>query len=176
MGQGYSNGKPTATTITRELVNVFSNYGLPEILHSDQGRNFESSLLQQALDAFGITKSRTTAYHPQGDRMVERFNRSLLQMLRAYVCHESEWEKFLPLVMFAYWTSVHTTTGVSPFDLMFGRSAHTPPLPACHPSAYDTSSYPEQLRCKLSKLYNFVETHMVDATRHQQQSYNRHVQ
>ena len=48
----------TATTITRELVKVFSNYGLPEILHSDQGRNFESSLLQQTLDAFGITKSR----------------------------------------------------------------------------------------------------------------------
>ena len=54
----------TATTITKELVKVFSNYGLPEILHSDQGRNFESTLLQQTLDAFGVTKSRTTAYHP----------------------------------------------------------------------------------------------------------------
>ena len=104
----------TATIITRELVKVFSNYGLPEILPSDQGRNFESSLLQQTLDAFGITKSQTTAYHPQGDGMVERFNRSLLQMLHAYVCHESEWEEFLPLVMFAYRTSVHRTTGVSP--------------------------------------------------------------
>ena len=47
----------TATTITRELVKVFSNYGLPEILHLGQGCNFESSLLQQTLDAFGITKS-----------------------------------------------------------------------------------------------------------------------
>ena len=166
----------TASTITRELVKVFSNYGLPEILHMDQGRNFESSLLQQTLDAFGITKSRTTAYHPQGDGMVERFNCSLLQMLHAYVRHESDWEEFLPLVMFAYRTSAHTTTGVSPFDLMFGRSAHMPPLPACHAPAYDASSYPEQLRCKLSKLYDFVETHMIDATRHQQQSYNRHVQ
>ena len=67
----------TTITITRELVKVFSNYGLPEILHLDQGHNFESSLLQQTLDAFGITKSRTTAYRPQGDGMVERFNRSL---------------------------------------------------------------------------------------------------
>ena len=32
------------------------------------------------------------------------------------------------------------------------------------------------VRCKLSKFYDFMETHMVDATRHQQQSYNRHVQ
>ena len=44
----------TATTITKELVKVFSKYGLPEILHSDQGRNFESTLLQQTLDAFGV--------------------------------------------------------------------------------------------------------------------------
>ena len=54
----------TAATFTRELVKIFSNYGLPEILHSDQGRNFESTSLQQTLDAFGITKSKTTAYHP----------------------------------------------------------------------------------------------------------------
>ena len=44
----------TAATITRELVKVFSNYALPEILHLDQGRNFESTLLQQTLDAFGV--------------------------------------------------------------------------------------------------------------------------
>ena len=45
----------TAATITRELVKIFSNHGLPEILHSDQGRNFKSPLLQQTLDAFGIS-------------------------------------------------------------------------------------------------------------------------
>ena len=75
----------TADRITGELVKLFSTYGHPEILHSDQGRNFESSILAQTLDAFGVHKSRTTAYHPQGDGMVERFNRSLLQLLRTYV-------------------------------------------------------------------------------------------
>ena len=48
-------------------------------------KNFESLMLRQTSDAFGIEKSRTTAYHPQEDGMVERLNRSLLQMLRAYV-------------------------------------------------------------------------------------------
>lgn len=66
-----------AAHITEEL-NIFSRVGVPEILHSDQGRNFESAILRETLEAFGITKSRTTAYHPQGDGMVERFNRSLL--------------------------------------------------------------------------------------------------
>ena len=76
--------------------------------------------------------------------------------------------------MFAYCTLVHTSTGASPFELMLGCSTHTSPLPACY--AHDTSSYPEQLRCKLLKLYDFVETHMIDVAHHQQRSYNQHVQ
>ncbi|KAL5505959.1 hypothetical protein EMCRGX_G007511 [Ephydatia muelleri] len=67
----------TAVRITRELVHIFAGYGIPEIIHSDQGRNFESTIFQQTMAAFGVKKSRTTAYHPQGDGMVERFNRTL---------------------------------------------------------------------------------------------------
>ena len=83
-------------------------FGLPSIIHSDQGRAFENLLLRHTLDAFGIKKSRTTAYHPQGDGMVERFNRSLLQLLRTYVEREEEWECHLSLVLFEYRTAIHS--------------------------------------------------------------------
>ena len=139
----------TAERITKELIKVFSHYGIPNILHLDQGRNFESTILHQTLDAFGITKSCTTAYHPAGDGLVEHFNRSLLQMLCAYVLHQSDWEQYLPLVLYAYHTAVHTSTGVSPFELMFGRSAHKPPLSS--KVAHDVTSYQHQLQAKLHK-------------------------
>ena len=58
---------------------LFVTCGQPEILHLDQGHNFVSTILSQTLDAFGVNKSCTTAHHPQGDGLVERFNRSLLQ-------------------------------------------------------------------------------------------------
>jgi len=61
------------------------------------------------------------AYHPQGDGMVEWFNWSLLQLLRLYVEQEYDWEKYLSLVLFAYRTTAHTSTGTSPFMMMFGR-------------------------------------------------------
>ena len=147
---------------------------MPAILHSDQGRNFESLLLQQTLDAFGVVKSRTTAYHPQGDGMVEQFNRSLLQMLRLCVCTQTNWEEFLPLVLFAYRTSVHTSTGTSPFELMCGRNAQNTSIPL--PTAFDPPSYSNHLHFKLLQLYDFVETHLVEAARHQQTSYNQHIQ
>lgn len=111
----------TAERITSELVKLFSAFGLPDILHSDQGRSFEGTVLRQTLAAFGVEKSHMTAYHPQGDGMVERLHRSLLQMLRAYVHAESDWKRYLPLVLHAYRTSVHSSTGFTPFSLMFGR-------------------------------------------------------
>ena len=49
-----------ASRITDEVVKLFSRMGVPEVLHSDQGRNLESALLHQTLEAFGISKSRTT--------------------------------------------------------------------------------------------------------------------
>ena len=86
---------------------VCKSLGVLDILHSDQGRkNFESTLFHQV---FGIHKARTTAYHPQGDGMVEHFNRSLLQLLRCYVDTEKH---YLPLVLYAY----PTTQYFSPFQ------------------------------------------------------------
>ena len=134
------------------MVKVFSHYWIPNILHSDQGKNFESAILSQTLEAFGVTKSHTMAYHPAGDGLVERFNHSLLQMLRAYVQQHNDWEKYLPFVLYAYRTAVHSSTGVSPFELMFGHCAYKPPLTTRR--SYDVTSYQDQLRAKLAHLYD----------------------
>ena len=162
----------TASRIVRELTKVFSVMGLPQVLHSDQGDNFESAILKQTLQAYGITKSRTTAYHPQGDGMVERFNRSLLQLLRSYTQKEADWEFHLPLALFAYRTAIHSSTGVSPFEMMFGRA----PKPDSTPSglSFDPSSYQPQLRAKLAALQDFVETHIVDKASVQKTLYDTH--
>ena len=160
----------TTTRITNALVQVFSTYGMPEILHSDQGKNFESTLLQQTLATFGIHKSRTTAYHPEGDGMVERFNRSLLQMLRVYV-DQADWEQYLPLMLFAYRTAAHTSTGISPFELMFSRSPHMSELPPL--AAFDTGTYQHQLRTKLAQLQDLVDASLTQAGARQKKAFDR---
>ena len=162
----------TASRITAEIVRLFAVYGIPDILHSDQGTNFESTIFQQTLEAFGINKRRTTAYHPQCDGMVERVNRSLLQLLRAYVEKDYEWERYLPLVLYAYRTAVHTSTRVSPFALMFGREPRSTDLSP--PVAFDTNSYQGYLQAKLAELQDFVEANTVQAGAAQKIAFDSH--
>ena len=160
----------TASRISTELVKLFSTYGQPDLLHSDQGRNFESTILSQVLEAFGVEKTRTTAYHPQGDGMVERLNRSLLQLLRSYVDKYDDWEEHLPLALYAYRTSTHTSTGASPFMLMYGRQ---PKTDLSHTIGFDTQSYGAHLRAKLAELRDLVEINLVEAAQHQKSTYDR---
>jgi len=161
----------TAQCIVSELLKLFSTMGVPEIVHSDQGRNFESALLRHTLEVFGASKSHTTAYHPQGDGMVERFNRTLLQMLHSYVDTKEDWEKYLPLVHYAYRTAVHSSTGTSPFNLMYGRAPKTTAFEQNR--AFAPSSYQAHLSAKLAEMNDFVNSNLAEATTRQKRSYDK---
>jgi ribosomal protein L21E len=76
---------------------------------------------------FKIKQMRTTSYHPQTDGLVERFNRTLCDMLACYVNKEpEEWDKYLPFVTFAYNTAIQSTLKECPFYLFFGRAPLLP--------------------------------------------------
>jgi len=115
------------TCMTALYNGFFSRFGLPTQLHSDQGRNFESKLVQELVKLTGIRRTRTTPFHPRSDGQTERMNRTILAMLRA-TAYDSpdDWPMKLPVVMSAYRMTVHSTTGVSPNEAMLGRCTRTP--------------------------------------------------
>ncbi|PIK39039.1 Retrovirus-related Pol polyprotein from transposon [Apostichopus japonicus] len=82
-----------AETVARVLVEEFiCRFGVPEELHTDQGRQFESELFQHMCRLLDIHKTRTTPFHPQSDGMVERFNRTLEDMLSLVVSeNQKDW-------------------------------------------------------------------------------------
>ena len=112
-----------ATTTARALFdNFFIHYGFPGKLHSDQGANFESKVVKKLCKLAGTVKTRTTPYHPMGNGMCERFNKTLLNMLGTLNEHQkSDWKSYVPTLTHAYNAATHKSTGFAPFYLMYGR-------------------------------------------------------
>ena len=96
-------------------------------IHTDQGREFESRLFRYLCDVLGVDKTRTTPYHPQSDGMVERQNRTIQQMLSAYVnARREDWSDHLDLIMMAYRSYVDRSTQCTPNLILFGREVRLP--------------------------------------------------
>eukprot|EP00731_Ephydatia_muelleri_P024409 Em0016g680a len=115
-------------TLTSILMDeVICRYGVPQQLHSDQGSNLNAEVNQRLCQLLGIERSRTTAYHPQENGQVERFNRTVEANLTTMVGeHQDDWDKHLQKAVFAYRTSLHESTGYSPYFVNFGRSLVLP--------------------------------------------------
>ena len=128
----YSIAVPTknqeAKTVAKILIDQFIvHYGIPERLHSDQGGSFEGKVIKHFCKLLGIEKSRTTCYHPEGNGIVERMNRTLISMLKTLeVEKKGNWKEHVAPLVHAYNCCRHSSTGFTPFYLMFGRSPRLP--------------------------------------------------
>ena len=177
--EAYSLPNQEAATVARVLVNEWvSRYGAPDVIHSDQGKNFDSQLFKGMCQLLGIHKTRTTPYHPQSDGLVERFNRTLKTLLRIQMKQvpEDMWDEELPLLMLAYRSSVQESTRFTPYRLMFGREVRLPVelMFGGTPAPGEThTDYVTHLRERLEGAYRVVRENLHGAVQHQKQHYDR---
>ena len=137
------------------VTEVLPFFGVPEALLSDRGTNLLSHLMKDICRLLGIRKLNTTAYHPECDGKVERFNRTLKMMLRKHAAKfGSQWDQYIPGALWAYWNVPHEATGEKPSFLLLGVDCRTPSeaalLPLHELEATDVSDYQEQVILSLS--------------------------
>ena len=102
-----------------------SRYGCPMTFQSDNGKAFVGDLTKELMRRSHIAQAHSTTYHPQTNGLVERQNRTLVNMLRVYCSrYMTDWDKYLPQVVGAYNSTQHSTTGISPFMMLTGRESN----------------------------------------------------
>ena len=113
---------------------IFSRFGFPQQIHSDNATVFTGTEFDFLTSAYNVHLSHTPKYHAASNA-VERYHKDLNAMLRSYITDDPRtWDTALPQCLFALRSSLHGTTGYSPYELMFGRKPVIPlnllaPLP-----------------------------------------------
>ena len=164
-----------AHVLVEELVPLF---GVPEALLSDRGTNLLSHLMQDLCKMLGITKLNTTAYHPECDGMVERFNRTLKAMLHKHAARfGKQWDQYLSCVLWAYRNTPHESTGEKPSFLLFGWDLRSPTEAAFMKPADLVSStvedYREEVMLSLSSARELAVESVQKAQKRYKKFYDR---
>ncbi|GFV47000.1 hypothetical protein TNCV_3033971 [Trichonephila clavipes] len=117
----------TAKNACDSLLQIFSRTGIPSIIASDQGTNFKWALTQEFAKRIGSSPRFSCPGYPASNGLVERWNKVLKDMIHHVIREDPRsWDRQLPFLLFAYREVPNTTTGVSPFRLLYGREARGP--------------------------------------------------
>ena len=178
--EAYALPNHTAQTVADKIVTeFFSRFGLPFQLHSDQGPEFMSALFKELSKLLEIEKTFTACYRPQSDGFIERFNRTVQQMLSMFVSeHRNDWDDHLPYVMMAYRATIQESTGCSPNLLMLGREITLPiDLMVGSPEQNNPECpilYVEWVRNVLQDSFAFVREQLRKSAQRQKRNYDKH--
>lgn len=147
-----NTAKTTAKAFLQEFI---FRLGVPRRLITDRGVHFANELMHNLTILLGINHIQTSAYHPQANGLVERFNATFHVQL-AKLCNDdlNDWDEYLSSVIYAYNTGTHSTTGFSPYQLMFVRK---PFLPLNHTPTEFHFNRPNQYWNQVTKCFKFLK-------------------
>ena len=166
-----------AVSVTRVFHNKYvSRYGVPDVIHTDQGTNFKSNLFNKISKLLGIAKTRTSPYRPQCDGQGERMNRTIIELLKLDVKNSTEnLDLEIGFSLMAYCSAIQSSTKFKSYYLLYGKEIRlsfdiiylfllTKKLRAEHAN---------DVCCKLIQAYESVSGKLYLAHEQQQNYYDR---
>ena len=174
----------TAEVCAARILNEYvSRWGCPLSIHSDQGRTYESRIFKEMCRMLEVRKTRTSVRNPKGNGQSERFNRTLIKMIKAYLCGEQKnWDLHLGCLAGAYRATPNESTKMTPNLLTIGREVRLPAeLVFGSVGAYQGQGitsygeYVDTLRTRLQDAHEIARRHLESAAKRSKEIYDSKV-
>lgn len=156
----YAIKTKTALETANHLFTWIADYGPPQVIVSDMGKEFINTVIASLSELVGVERSVTSPYHPQANGQAERFNQTFVEALRVHAQNDpTNWPQWIPFVLMAYRSRVTSTTGITPYAYVFGREPSSFLLSTPSTSVSSSSlSESEELANRARQLKYLVET------------------
>jgi ribonuclease HI len=115
--------------VTQKVVKQFikryliCRYGLPERIVIDNAKNFNGKMIRELCTKWKIKHSNSSPYRPKMNGAVEAANKNIKKIVQKMVVTYKDWQEWLPYALHAYRTAVRTSTGATPYSLVYGMEA-----------------------------------------------------
>ncbi|KAK9686976.1 hypothetical protein QE152_g36796 [Popillia japonica] len=154
------------------LTKIFTCFGIPQTILTDQGPDFMSQLIKDLTTIFKTKHLSTTPYHPQTNGALERSHLTLKDYLKHYLSpNQKDWDTYIEFAMFSYNTSIHKSTNYTPYELVFGHKAYLPSSIVQEPKLlYTYDDYVKSLQNKLNISFKIAREN-ITYSKHKSKEY-----
>ncbi|MCO5614061.1 hypothetical protein L7F22_068342 [Adiantum nelumboides] len=134
------------------VAQIFRLHGMPEMIVSDRDPRFTSLFWKAIWENVSTRLQFSSSFHPQTDGQSEIANSVVLDLLKSYISdQETQWERYLPLVEFAYNNTIHSSTGKAPFEIVEG-AMKVPPFLSTKDKIFEADEYTRDLDTAFAKV------------------------
>ena len=168
--------KKTETVVKVLVDRVFHAYGLPSTICHDGGKEFCSTMFTKFNELYKISQIQITPYLSWPNGVAEKANDTITSILRKVAADDiNNWDLYIKTCVYAYNTTVHTTTKQTPYFLHFGKDPRVPTSLQYEPviECYDAENYPVNVANKFKLANELAKHHTARAIAKQQKSYNK---
>ncbi|XP_065182549.1 uncharacterized protein LOC135813378 [Sycon ciliatum] len=158
-----------AQSVADAFVQICTRWGPPDMVRLDNGTEFINAIVRSVFAMFGVTIQTGAVRHPQSQGCVERFNRTLLTLMRKVLSESSDWNADLNTLLYFYRNRPHSATKISPMEAICGWTPHQL-IADPDRTVNDGSNWSRDHPARCARLRDLVESELSDADRIQEET------